>query len=795
MARVKKSATTPKNSSKRATKKKARSKTTKARSVRVSSLKKVKKTAPKSTNRAQIKTKTKIKVKTKPKTKTVRVRKKTAVIYSRTTWQARFLDQSSQLLRTIWHVGIYPYRWQLILSTLLTAIIIGSSYAAYIYIFKDLPSPQQLVEDKPPATTKILDRNGKELFRLYNEENRTPIPLQQVPALVINATIAIEDQHFYTHHGFSIRGITRATFANLQGKSIQGGSTITQQLVKNRLLSPERTLQRKLKEIILSILVDGTYTKEQILEMYLNEVAYGGSTYGIEAAAQRYFRKRTQDLTLAEASLLAGLPAAPSAYSPFGANPELAKARQSEVLRRMVEDGYITAEEAQIASQEPLNLQPDQIEINAPHFVMYVKQLLAEQYGEAMVHEGGLEVTTTLDLDLQQQVQSIVTTELDTLAKLKISNGAALVTNPQTGEILSMVGSKNYFDFAHDGQVNVTLRPRQPGSAIKPITYALAFEQGRKPSTTEEDTPITFQVAGSKPYSPKNYDGRYHGKVTLREALGSSYNIPAVKLLAQIGINSIIDKGQALGITTWNDRTRFGLSLTLGGGEVLMTDLATVYGTFANMGTTVDLNPLLEVKTYKGEVLYHNSCGLERVGCPTKRTLSSLAAYFITDVLSDNQARTPGFGPRSVLFIPNQQVAVKTGTTNNLRDNWSIGYSTDRLVAVWVGNNDNTPMSYVASGITGASPIWNKIMRLMLDDDQPHRFATPSGLIKVPICVNTGTLPCRNCPVVKEELFVLGTQPTQNCNPNSFASPSPSTNPTLPSIPRTRFIPTGGGVR
>lgn len=712
------------------------------------------------------------KTQNKTKTKTIKVRRSGATIYRRRSRWQQFLDGVGRAGRGFWSGWIAPYTWQLLFSFVLTGLILGGSYAAYIYIFKDLPSPQQLVTERAPATTKILDRQGRLLFQIYNEENRSPISLSQVPPHLIQATLAIEDQSFYQHHGFSVRGITRAAVANIQGKSVQGGSTITQQLVKNRLLNREKTLQRKLREIVLSVLVDGTYTKDHILEMYLNDVSYGGSTYGIEAAAERYFRKSARDLTLAEAALLAGLPQAPSTYSPFGPTPELAKARQFEVLRRMVEDGYLTPDAATQAYQEPLNFQPEQIEINAPHFVMYVKQLLAKQYGEEFVHEGGLTVTTTLDLDLQQQVQSVITTELDKLAKLRINNGAALVTNPQTGEILSMVGSKNYFDFAHDGQVNVTIRPRQPGSAIKPITYALAFENGRRPSTYEEDNPITYQVAGSKPYSPKNYDGRYHGRVTLREALASSYNIPAVKLLAAVGINNMIDQGQAMGITTWNDRLRFGLSLTLGGGEVLMVDLAKVYGTFATMGYTVELNPLLQVTTYEGEVLYRNTCALENVGCPRQRTLSTLAAYMITDVLTDNVARTPAFGPRSVLYIPNQQVAVKTGTTNNLRDNWSIGYTTDRLVAVWVGNNDNTPMSYVASGITGASPVWNKIMTLLLDEQHPHRFATPSGLLKIPVCVTTGTLPCRGCPVVREELFQEGTQPFQACNPTSF-SPSP----------------------
>ncbi len=675
--------------------------------------------------------------------------------------------------------ALRSYPWRTAVSLGLTISIIVSSYWVYTNVFKSLPSPEELSNRRQPLTTTILDRNGKVLYRIYEDENRSLVPLSQVPDHMIKATIAIEDQKFYSHHGFSLKGITRATLANMKGETIQGGSTITQQLVKNRLLSPEKTLPRKLKEVVLAILVEGSYSKDDILEMYLNQVAYGGATYGIEAASHQYFNKSAKDLNLAESALLAGLPQAPSVYSPFGPTPELASQRQSEVLRRMVEDGYISQAEADEATKQPLAFRTNTVDIQAPHFVMYVKKLLAETYGEDVVNQGGLEVKTTLDLELQKSAQNVVTTEVDKLKRLRISNGAALVTNPQDGEILAMIGSTNYFDFEHDGQVNVTIRPRQPGSSIKPLTYAMAFERGMNPATTIEDTPITFSIPGSKPYSPRNYDGKSHGKVTLREALASSYNVPAVKLLNTIGINNLIDKGQSMGISTWQDRSRFGLSLTLGGGEVLMTDMAELYSTFANYGQTVDLNPLLEVKDATGATLYRNRCALDHEGCPKRKTLDAKVAYQITDVLSDNQARTPAFGPRSVLTIPNQQVAVKTGTTNNLDDNWAIGYTSDRLVAVWVGNNDGSHMSYVASGVTGASPIWNDIMQLLLDEEKPHHFATPDGLIKVAICTRTGTLPCRGCPSVREELFVPGTEPTTACSSRSFTPRNqPNSSPT-----------------
>ncbi|MEN8253761.1 MAG: PBP1A family penicillin-binding protein, partial [Patescibacteria group bacterium] len=607
-------------------------------------------------------------------------------------------------------------RFQAVISIIFSIFILGSSYFIYDFVFKDLPTTEDLLEHKPIVSTKIVDRNGVLLYNIYKDENRTLVPLDEISPYLIQATIAIEDKNFYNHIGFDLKGIIRAFIANQNGesKSIQGGSTITQQLVKNTLLSRERTIKRKIREILVAITVDGSFSKDQILEMYLNEVAFGGSTYGIEEASRRYFGKHASELSLAESAMLAGLPQAPSLYSPFGSHPERAYTRQAQVLTRMVEDNYITEEQAVQARKEVLKFKNDVIDIKAPHFVMYVRELLAEKYGDELMSHGGLIVKTSLDYNLQQESEKIIRDELESLARLRVSNGSGLITNPKTGEVLSMVGSKNYFDFEHDGQVNVSLRPRQPGSSIKPITYALALERGKTPSSIIDDSPVTYQIAGSKPYSPNNYDGRFHGKVPLRTALASSYNIPAVKLLAEVGINNMIDKAQEMGISTWDDRSRFGLSLTLGGGEIKMIDMNKVYGSFANMGYSVDINPILEVSTYDGEILYKNTCALEKVACPKKKTLDEKVAAQINSILSDNAARTPAFGPRSIIYIPEAEVAVKTGTTNSLRDNWTIGYTSDRVVSVWVGNNDNTPMSYIASGITGASPIWNDLMRLTL---------------------------------------------------------------------------------
>lgn len=674
---------------------------------------------------------------------------------ARPRWKIRIFPQS--------RLGRFAFSLALILC-----VISGASTFIYYYVFEDLPSPLEVSSREQILTTKIYDRYGTELYRLYKDENRTLIKLSDLPPHVINATLAIEDAQFYSHRGFSPKGIARAIKVNFQDGKVHGGSTITQQLVKNRLLSSEKELKRKVREVILAVAVDALYSKEEILEMYFNQISYGGSTYGIEEASLRYFNKHAKDLTLQEATLLAGVPAAPTRYSPFGAHPELAVARQQEVLRRMAEEGFISYEQISEVLEQPLVLNEDRTNIEAPHFVMYVRSLLVDMYGESVVSQGGLEVYTTLDLDLQHQTQQIVSDEVAQLGQYRISNGAALVSKPNTGEILAMVGSVNYFDIKNDGQVNITQRLRQPGSSIKPLTYALALEQGFTPTTRIEDAPITYSIPGSKPYTPKNYDGKFHGNVTLKDALANSYNIPAVKLLATLGVQNLIDKAEMMGIDTWQERNRFGLSLTLGGGEVTMIDMNELYGTFANGGSTVELNPLLLVKDAKGNILYQNTCAQQDERCPKRKSLEPLVAYQINRILSDNQARSSAFGSNSVLHIPDQEVAVKTGTTNSLRDNWTIGYTEDRVVATWVGNNDNSPMSYVASGITGASPIWNKIIRLQLDPNEPHAFSVPDNLKKVAICSTTGTLTCQACPQTVEEYFIPGTEPTQHCSPEQF---------------------------
>jgi 1A family penicillin-binding protein len=633
---------------------------------------------------------------------------------------------------SLWESCRFWLKDHLLLLTVF-AILAGLGSLSFFYVFKDLPSPTQLSRGQFPVSTQIFDRHGTLLYEIYTDQNRTPIKLAELPEYVKQATIAIEDKDFYHHQGFAFRGIMRAGYQTLLKQDLQGGSTITQQLVKTALLTPERTLKRKIREALLAWAVEIIYTKDEILEMYLNHIPYGGTAYGIEQAAQRYFGKPAKDLNLAEATLLAGLPQAPTRFSPFGAHPELAKDRQTQVLERMVEDGYITPEQKQATEKEPLTYAPQRTDIKAPHFVLYVRDLLVEKYGQQVVEQGGLRVTTTLDLNLQNQAQASLSAEITKLEPLRVSNGAALVTKPPTGEILAMVGSRDYFDTDNDGNVNVTTSLRQPGSSIKPINYTVGLLQGYTAGTMFLDIPTCFAVENQPLYCPHNYDGNFHGPVSMRQALGNSYNIPAVKMLALNGVEAMMATGSAMGITTWTDPSHYGLSLTLGGGEVKMVDMAVAFGVFANQGRKVPLNPILKVEDYQGNVL--ETYEPEKQPVSGERVLAAEIAYLISDILSDNGARTAAFGPSSELVIPQKIVAVKTGTTDNLRDNWTIGYTPSYLTAVWVGNNDNTPMNpWLVSGITGAAPIWHDIMSLVLAGQSNEAFTKPQNVVSKPIC-------------------------------------------------------------
>lgn len=643
----------------------------------------------------------------------------------------------------------------------------------YWFILRDLPSPTTLSRYDVSLATKVYDRNGKLLFDIFVGQNRSPVSLTNIPKYLQEATLSIEDKNFYKHGGINpVGGILRAIAGSILNRQIQGGSTITQQLVKSALLSPERTVTRKIKEFILAPLVEILYSKDKILEMYLNTVPYGGTAWGIETASEKYFGKSVKEISLAEAALLAGLPQAPTRYSPFGAHPEYAKQRQKEVVTRMVEDHYITQKQADEALAEPLNYKPE-TGIQAPHFVMYVKEQLVNAYGEAMVERGGLKVTTTLDLDLQEYAQATVAAEVAKLKNMNVGNGAALITRPSTGEILAMVGSIDYFA-SPSGSFNVTTAARQPGSSIKPINYAIGLEKHIvTPATMFLDIPTCFVSAGQPAYCPRNYDGKFHGPVQLRFALGNSFNIPAVKMLYLNTVQDMVASASAFGFNTIKDPTQYGLSLTLGGGEVHMTDMAEAFSVFANGGIRHDLVSILKVADKNGKVLEEYKDPNVGKDIPSQllqtgtRVVSPETAFLISHILLDNNARQEAFGPSSALVVPGHAVSVKTGTTNDIRDNWTIGFTPQYLVVTWVGNNDNHPMnSYLVSGVTGAAPIWNKLMQKVLQGQLDIWPKQPDGVVGAQICTTTGLLPPnpdpnagdKGCPT-RFEYFIKGTVP------------------------------------
>jgi penicillin-binding protein 1C len=678
--------------------------------------------------------------------------------------------QLSSILRfkfTNWHQSKFiwrkknkkKYQWFLLLVFLLIAF----TALTYFFILKDLPLPTKLNSSSAPQSTQIFDRNQKLLYTIYAAKNQNFVPLSQIPKYMQEATIAIEDKDFYKHGALDFRGIFRSLVSIIVRKEVQGGSTLTQQLVKNSLLTPERTILRKIKEAILAIATETIYPKNKILEMYLNQIPYGGTVYGIEAASQTFFGKDAKDLTLAQSALLAGLPEAPTTNSPFGSHPEFAKQRQVLILNKMFEQRYISQKQRDTAVKEVLKFQKVSDNISAPHFVLYVKDLLIKKYGEKIVEEGGLRVTTSLDSKIQEFAQNAVLENVNNLVGYHVTNGSALVTDPATGEILAMVGSKNYFDEKIDGNVNITLALRQPGSSIKPINYAVGLIEGYTAASAFADTPLCLPAGDGKQYCPVNYDGKWHGVLQMRYALGNSINIPAVKMLKLNGIQAMIATASAMGITTFTEPEKYGLSLTLGGGEVTMLEMAQAYGVFANDGYKINLHPILKIIDNRGKVIdSYNPPSSPIFG---KKILPEGVSFIISDILADNNARLLEFGPNSELRIPGQTVSVKTGTTNDFRDNWTIGYTPDFVVAAWVGNNDNTPMNSIASGITGAAPIWHDIMNYLLKDRTPHPISRPPGVIQKKVCSLSGLIPppdgTANRCETRFEYFITGTEPTK----------------------------------
>lgn len=656
---------------------------------------------------------------------------------------------------------LFPKKYKkYIIALLLVALFIF----LYFFIIKDIPSTATIGRTNYPQSSKIYDRKGKLLYTIYTSKNQSFVSLDQIPKELQQATIAIEDKDFYRHGAVDFKGIARALFVTFFRGQVQGGSTLTQQLVKNSILTPERSVVRKIKEIILSYIVESTNSKNKVLEMYLNQVPYGGTAWGVQAASYVYFNKPVSKLNLAEASFLAGLPNSPSLYSPFGPHPERAKTRQKEVLRKMREQDFITEKQEKEAYDEKLEFSKIADKIYAPHFVFYIKDLLIQKYGLRVVEQGGLNVVTSLDYDVQKFAEDTVASEVAKLEGMNVSNGATVITKPGTGEILVMIGSKDYFDQENDGNVNVTLANRQPGSSIKPINYATGLSKGFTAATPFIDQRVCFPNQGGISYCPVNYDGKFHGVVQMRNALGNSLNIPAVKMLKANGVEAMIATASAMGIKSFdNNLDRYGLSLTLGGGEVTMLEMVEAFGVFANRGYKIDLHPILKVTDSRGKVLEEYKSPQSPIF--GKRVLEPAIAFIISHILLDNAARTLSFGSNSTLKIGNYPVSVKTGTTNDYRDNWTIGYTPSYVVAVWVGNNNNTPMQGVVSGVTGAAPIWHKLMEKLVREKGPEFPQKPDNVVGKIVCTTSGLLPPVDgtpdrCPT-RFEYFVKGFEPNR----------------------------------
>jgi 1A family penicillin-binding protein len=626
--------------------------------------------------------------------------------------------------------------WLLILVGGLIFLVLAG-----FYVFRNIPNPAKLSSSEYPQSSQIFDRNGKLLYEIYADKRRVPVSLKDVPQNLKNATLAIEDANFYQHNGFDVKGLLRGLFRTVIERRLQGGSTLTQQLVKNALLTPERTVSRKIKEAILTVATEAMYSKDQILEMYFNQTPYGGTLWGAESAANGIFNKDVKDLDLAESALLAGLPGSPTNYSPFS-HPEAAKNRQEMVLKRMLDLKMITQKQYDEAKAEKLNYYLNKTGILAPHFVFYVKELLTEKYGIQKLTEGGLKITTSLDLNMQQMAEATVSAEVAKLTKYKVGNGAAMITQPKTGQILAMVGSIDYFSNDIDGKYNVTTALRQPGSSIKPLNYAVAIETGKVTAASiVDDDPTCFGQINQAAYCPTNYGGAYHGLQSIRNSLANSLNIPAVKVLKVNGLETFVASASAMGLDTLKNASDYGLSLTLGGGEVTMGNMTVAYGVLANMGIKQNLNPILKVVDKNGKTLE------EYKDTPGTRVLSRETSYIIQQILSDDGARSMVFGKGSMLNIKDHpEVAVKTGTTNDMRDNWTLGYTSDYVVATWVGNNDNSKMGGLVSGTTGAAPIWNKIMTQILKDQPVKKPVRPADVVGMNVCNLTGmAVPDEGC--------------------------------------------------
>ncbi len=605
------------------------------------------------------------------------------------------------------------------LPIILIAILVGgiALVGAFAWFSRDLPNPDKIAERTLAQSTKIYARDATTLlYEVHGDQKRTVINLEGIPEYAKWATIDIEDKDFYKHKGFNLRRIITATIIDVfSGRKAQGASTITQQFVKNAILTSEKSYTRKIREIILAYQLERKFSKDQILKLYFNEIPYGQNAYGIESASHSYFNKSAKDLTLGESALLAALPQSPTYY--FNHQDDWYN-RQKLILSLMLKYGHITQAQYDAAVAEKIIIQPKRENIVAPHFVFYVKELLADQYGEKVVEQGGLKVITTLDIKDQQIAEDAVTKGSQRNTKYKASNAALTAIDTKTGQILAMVGSKDYFDESIDGQVNVTIMPRQPGSSFKPFVYGTAFKKGYTPDTILFDLDTKFKT-DTKDYEPKNYDGKEHGPLTMRSALAGSLNIPAVQTLYLAGISTVLDTAHDFGYTTFTDPSRYGLSLVLGGAEVKLLDHTSAYATLAREGMRNPPTPILRVEDKDGKIL-------DEYTKQETQAFDQHAVQEVTDILTDNGARAYIFGAKNYLTLPDRVVAAKTGTTNDYRDAWTMGYTPSIAAGVWVGNNDNSEMSRGADGSVVAAPIWQAFMKGALAGTPAEVFHKPT---------------------------------------------------------------------
>lgn len=615
-----------------------------------------------------------------------------------------------------------------LMGVLLIFFILTGSFFIWLSTV-ELPDLNNFENRIVSESTKIYDRTGKVvLFDVHGNVRRTVVPLDQISSHVRLATIAIEDQNFYQHNGIEPKAILRAILTNLKEGELlsgQGGSTITQQVIKNALFTNDKLISRKIKEWVLAPRLEAKLTKDEIIELYLNEVPYGGTVYGVQEASRKFFGKDAKDLTLVESAYIAALPQAPTYYSPYGSHKDDLELRKNKVLREMLSLNFITQSEYDQAMKEKVEFQKQEdYGIKAPHFVMYVRELLEEKYGAELVEKGGLKVITTLDWELQQDAEEIAKKwALKNTAQYDAENAAIVATDPNTGQIISMVGSRDYFDEEIDGNYNIATANRQPGSSIKPIIYAEAFNKGFRPETVVFDLPTEFSTtcySGGSCYSPQNYDEKFRGPISLRSALAQSLNVPAVKTLYLAGLEDSLALAKEMGLETLTNAKQYGLTLVLGGGEVRPLDMAAAYGVFAADGVKHPTTGILEVQDKKGKTL-------EKFEQKDYRVLPEQTARLISSVLSDNDARTPSFGSNSPLYFPGIDVAAKTGTTNDYRDTWIVGYTPNISVVAWAGNNDNRSMSKQVAGFIVA-PMWNEFMQKAIEKYPASSFIDPEPI-------------------------------------------------------------------